>query len=287
MIGYIESDNFPSAVSIVADADPPCATDSGTAVEGLADRSLYIGVRTAPVLSDPTHLPAVTGMSDGDTRNLVGWGFYVYRSGSTAHVDGLRVVPGNAGVGRWLQIDYAQTTMRLMSREVVTYQGTPILLSSVTNTCLDPANRIAGNKGVALATSTKKYDLRSGLDILQVSYSAPFLLVNNATFSSDVVLGVSLRTGPDSSTDFYPEEFIENPAQTTATLGGPTTSNGIIYQGDSSAVLRFVSSKNSKYAVANNINVTVLLVAACAAHVHGEFLQGVTMSVAHYRTNLQ
>lgn len=288
MIGYTENDNFPSAISVVVDADPPCATDTMTAVEGLADRTKFMQTRLVAALGSPPDLSTITGMRDGDTRALVGWGFYVFRSASATIADGIWVVPA-AGGGQWLANDYAQPTTRLMASETVTYQGPAIIpsFSGTPKTCLDPALRAGSSTatGIQIVASANTYDLEVD-DLLVVSYTVPWFLVNN-TFASDAVIGVSLRTGPDFHTDSFPEQFIDNSAQTTASASGPLASSGINYTTNSIEQQRFTIARTGQYRLASpQTPAKIILVIACDAHIHGEVLQGASLSIAHYRTLL-
>lgn len=277
---YTDVDTFTNPISLIDDSDAPNAANSNVGPKGIANRTRYLNTRLIATLTDPSSLTAITTMVDGDTRDMAGWGFYVYRSASTEPVDNLLVVNGHSSVGRWLQLDYAQQTMRLVASETINSQ-TNRFLNIGSPDAADPATRSGGTTAYSLVTLSTSFDFRAN-DMVVFSYAIPFTF-SGAGNTSDACFGVSLRV---SGSDLYPIELLENSAQVTASSAPGVNANGIVYSSTSTMAVRAQISKTVSYRFAGSRTpCTVILVGGTNAHASGEILQGVTLSVAQYRTS--
>lgn len=284
---YTDVDTFTNPISLIDDSDAPNAANSNVGPKGIANRTRYLYNRTIATLTDPSGLTAITGMVDGDTRAMAGWGFYVYRASSTEAVDNFYVVNGNGGVGRWLQLDYAQTTMRFVEGETLVKQGVAIDLSSASHVTQDPGARVSPSSasGALILTSANVYACRVG-DVFMIDYCIPFYLAASS-LTSDAVFGVSLRTGTTFTTDTFPIELIDNSAQVTPDLTARLADNGVLYSSTGTVPCRFTASKSATIQPGFNstVNIRIVLCAACDSAAHGQILQGASMSIAQYRTS--
>jgi len=245
-------------------------------------------VEMARTLTLPSDLNALTGMADLDTRRVPGYGPYVYRSASTAYVDGELVVYANgvsgSSPGRWLQEDYKAKRPRFLKSDTQYFSGAAIDMSSFTPDAPDPANRNSGNVGKIICQSfngADTFDLRNG-DLLQVSYAVEFQCPNS--HNSDVVVGVCSSNG----NVFHPNT-ISRFGQTTGTYG-----NGTLYTsgafGTDGANREFLS-RTVDIIVGVDITITeganfMKLVAAPDAFAFGLIQQSSMLSVSHYRLTL-
>lgn len=242
-------------------------------------------VEMSRTLSLPSDLTALTGMADKDTRRVPGYGPYIFRSAATNYADGVLVVNGNGGTGRWLQEDYLQKRPRFLKRDVQYFTGAAIDMSSFTPDAPDPANRTGGNVGKIIVQSFNggdDFDLRNG-DLVRVSWAVPVQIPNGR--SSDLVIGVCTNVG----SVFLPAT-IDRGGQTTGTYP-----NAAVYVAgalaDNDPPARITLAREADIIVGTDITITeganhLQLVAACSGFNFGLLYQSAMLSVVHYRLTL-
>jgi len=239
----------------------------------------------------PSDLTALTNPPDKTTRHVAGYGLYIYRAAFddiSNPSDGLLIVDGHGDVGKWLKVDYALATMRLVATDTQYLTGSPVDMSSPTLNSDDPAARNAGTSvGTRLLTCSPTFHLRIG-DVIRVSYSVSFYLWDGSgAVTSDLVVGVGHRL-PAGAAHAYYNETIDRAAQNSGALnlgiaytqGGPTKDPLRIN------ISRTIEHRVGLELVTNPEDAVFDLVAATDAHPLGKILQGTMLSVSQYRTAL-
>lgn len=285
MHDHTDLDQFPDIVQEIDDSDPPNATNFNTPIGALLNRTAFLARRVLPsgrvaAATNPPLVPAdltaVTGMVDLDTLHLPGRGLYIYRIAATNFADGLFVVTGNGGTGRWLSIDYLQNTMRLIAHDsVFPGSSSQITLSSATKNAPDPAQRHAGNQGILLLQTSVNFTIQQN-DLFTISWQVPIYI---DTGTSDLVIGVGVTVAGNII------EFFNALNETSASHTSPTT-GGIVYPTGTRITLsrsaQLVRTVGFPYPSS-----PLGLVVAYDTAANGIVLQqGMSMTVAQYRTAL-
>lgn len=285
---YTDVDVFPSAIDEIEDSDAPNATNFNTFPEGLANRTRWLKNRLSALNATGTSmLTSLTGMSDLDTRVLDGYGVYVYRSASTAHVDGVWVINGNGGAGRWLNLEYKQPIMRLVQISTKQYRGSSFNLASETPTRYEPGGRVSGLAGISLLVSDA-FDFELG-DLVEVTWNVNVFLASGD--NSDMVFGIDMHTG--TVPGFIPVSCTDRRAQVTADLSHAGWNGGSLYQGGSNDC-QWSISHTSSFTIGNTGTeplsyflggspCTINLVAGVDTEQHGQVLQGTSFEIKQFR----
>jgi hypothetical protein len=176
MFQYPGNDVFPATVGLPDDGDPPDAAEFNIGYEGLLDRTQYLKTRLAadPALNSPSMLTSIASPANQTTRMVVGYGLYTYNSGATDYADGIWIVNGNGGVGRWGHIEFNAPFMRLISRgnSQITDAVKPLYTSHGSTGALDyPLGRSTG-----ALSNLASVTLAKGLngDWLHIEYNLQF-----------------------------------------------------------------------------------------------------------------
>lgn len=294
--------SFPADGTLPDDGVAIDAADTNPPTEVVFDRTAFIAKRVLPsgittfnppATAIPTDLSLLTGVnapSDLDTRVLPGYGMYIYRSAFTSAThpsDGLLVVDGPGGVGKWLKIDYALGTMRLVQKAFTRFSGAALQFNITAYTANDPAARNPGNtQAIKVLELSPQFELHPG-DVLEIGYALPYHLksTTSSPITGDPVVGVGYRVPAGAAFSFF-DETIAREAQTTG-----SDSNGIAMTQDG------VSVASRRYDFARSVTHTVTLadiianpqdaifglVAGCDAAQAGAILQGAMLSVAQWR----
>lgn len=276
---------FPTSAVLPDDGAAGDALDLNPGVEASLDRTAFLNRRTvATTAIGPVDLNAITGMVDGETRNIAGSGFYVYRSSSTAYADGLLVVLGHGGTGRWLMNEYNRPVSKLILTETAFGSGSSTAIASDTKDTPDPAARNGGLVGVQYLITANTFDFRTG-DIAVISWSFPFHVVETGNASDLVVAaGFKLSAGPTWG-------FNDNLTDASGAESG-SYSHGIPYSGfglQPRYTYRGTISKSTSFAIPNNsLQGSHIILTACYDALNGGDVirQGMSLSVAHYRQTL-
>ena len=221
---------FPGSTTVPDDGNDIDATNEDVPIEAALDRTAFLARRLLPSgvtafapspPAVPADLTAITGMGDLETRHIPEYGMFIYRSASTAVVDGTWVINGHAGAGRWIAASHYQANLRLIKSTSVWALDpgiTPTLvLHTQTFNAPDPIARAGGNIGLVLCNAGT-FDVKAG-DQLLISWALDWYL--QGTDSSDLVVGVGYETG----TVVYPSELYPLINQTGAAVPimGPQT----------------------------------------------------------------